>query len=196
MFKIEGLTFRYPGCEVFRDYHAEIPENALIYGPNGCGKTTLLRLLAGTLRPEGGTILWQGRGQYRVSMMTGRTLLYDDIRFERQLAWIGRMAHRDKDWVWSRCKGLELESLLNLTPGEMSDGMRQWATLAFVCAMPADVYLLDEPLDALDNAKSAQFLEFLKNLVLRGDHFVLTGHSPNVMNGACGMTPFKMVDRC
>ena len=192
MFTIDHLTFRYPGHVVFEAYSAQIPRNALIYGPNGCGKTTLLQLLAKILVPKDGTILWNQSDRYRASVALNRTLLYDDIVFEKQLLWICSETGHDKKWLHARCEPLQLASLLPLRPGEMSQGMRQWATLAFVCAMPADVYLLDEPLASLDKSKCIQFLDFIKNRTNLGESFILTGHTLDIVNDAPWLSPFEL----
>lgn len=192
MFKIEHLTFRYPNQAIFADYHAQISGNTWLYGPNGCGKTTLLRLLGGILVPQDGTIVWKDSRKYRASVLLNENLLYDDIRFDKQLSWICSVAQRDRNWLLSRCDGLDLEPLLPLTPGEMSQGMRRWATIAFVCAMPADVYLLDEPLAALDADKCLLFHEFLKQRISQGDSFVITGHHADGIDDFQGLTGFEL----
>ena len=182
MFKIEHLTFRYSNQVIWRDYSVQIMGNIYLYGPNGCGKTTLLKLLSSVLMPQNGTILWNDSPCYCASSLLNAKLLYDDIPFDKQLRWICSLARKDYNWLLTRCEGLTLEPLLPLTPQEMSQGMRQWATLAFVCAMPADVYLLDEPLDGLDEAKCHLFYDYLKVRISQGDSFIITGHDADGMS--------------
>ena len=192
MFKIEHLTFGYTHQAIFDDFDVQIPCNTWLYGPNGCGKTTFLKLLGGILVPQGGAILWKDSPKYRASVLLNDNLLYDDIRFDRQLSWICSIAHQNQDGLWSRCEGLDLEPLLPLTPGEMSQGMRRWATFAFVCAMPADVYLLDEPLSGLDEMKRQQFYDYLKVRISQGDSFIITGHHADGMAGFPELTCIEL----
>ena len=182
MFKIEHLTFRYSNQVIWRDYSSQLLGNIYLYGPNGCGKTTLLKLLSSVLMPQEGTILWNDSPSYRASSLLNTKLLYDDIPLDKQLRWICSLARQDYNWLLSRGEGLALEPLLPLTPQEMSQGMRQWATLAFVCVMPADVYLLDEPLVGLDACRCRQFHDYLKTRISQGDSFIITGHDADGMS--------------
>jgi heme exporter protein A len=137
-------------------------ETLAVLGPNGAGKTTLLRILAGLLRPTGGTArvlgcelpleTWKLRG--RVGWLGHEPLLYRDLSARENLAFAARLHGIDPDAAEARIgKLLEVVGLARRGSDRVRDysrGMVQRAAICRAVLHEPDLLLLDEPLSHLD----------------------------------------------
>lgn len=155
-------------------FRVERGEFVCMVGPSGGGKSTLLRLIAGLLRPTAGEILLDGQPVrepsprvgivfQNVNLMPWRTVL-DNVALPLELAGVPR-PQRHK-------VALELLDLMGLAgfarryPRQLSGGMQQRAAIARTLAQDPDLLLLDEPFGALD----AITREYLNRELLRIHH--------------------------
>ena len=146
--RVEHLRKSYGGVPVLRDVSFTAGEGVTcVMGPSGEGKTTLLRLLLGLERPDGGTISGlEGRPMAAVfqedRLLTNRTAL-ENLRF------VLGPAFRETE-----CRALLAELGLPEADGrpvsEYSGGMRRRVALARALAVPSDLLVLDEPFTGLD----------------------------------------------
>ena len=121
-----------------------------VVGASGCGKTTLLNLIAGLDEPTSGSIEVTGRSalMFQESALFPWLTAAGNIELALRLRGVGRSARRSR--------ALELLDLVHLggfaqkRPHELSGGMRQRVALARALAQDADVLLMDEPFGALD----------------------------------------------
>jgi NitT/TauT family transport system ATP-binding protein len=121
-----------------------------VVGASGCGKTTLLNLIAGLDEPTSGSIEVIGRSalMFQESALFPWLTAAGNIELALRLRGVGRSARR--------ARALELLELVHLSgfaqkrPHELSGGMRQRVALARALAQDADVLLMDEPFGALD----------------------------------------------
>lgn len=173
MVKVQSLTFRYPnGTTVFEgfDWHVERGQVWAVIGSSGCGKTTLLMLLAGLLRPSAGQVWVDNKPLSRPRPRTGLILqdygllpwatvwrnaaLGLDIRAFYGPDGIHAPADEnleDRDervayWL----KRLGINHLAQRYPHQISGGQRQRTAIARTLALRPDLLLMDEPFGALD----------------------------------------------
>ena len=172
---LDGLTLDVAGGEIV----------ALI-GPNGCGKSTFLRVVAGLLTPERGTISLGGRAIHEPDDRIGfvfqeprllpwRTVARN-ITYPLELA--GWPAARRADRLAELLQIVGLEAAAGLRPVQLSGGMRQRAAIARSLALSPDVLLLDEPFSSLDALTRERFnLELLRLQQRIGTTILIVTHS-------------------
>ncbi|MDO9408732.1 ATP-binding cassette domain-containing protein [Patulibacter sp.] len=158
-------------------------EVALIVGPSGAGKTSVVRALAGLVRPAEGTIVcgdrtWfeAGRRDLRprereVGVVVQELALLPHLSAWRNVAFATDRARRSRgdrrtDAV-GRLDRLGLADRADARPADLSGGERQRVALARALARPATALLLDEPFSALDDAAHAVAAELVRSEVQR-----------------------------
>ncbi|WP_077002270.1 cytochrome c biogenesis heme-transporting ATPase CcmA [Variovorax sp. KK3] len=160
-----------------------------VRGANGAGKTSLLRLVCGLLRPTQGEVLWQGtridamrEGFHRQLIYIGHAAaLKDDLTAGENLQSAARLA----GWPTSRRAVSAALAEVGLpgcdaTPARgLSQGQRRRVALArLVLGAQAPLWVLDEPFDALDATAAAWLVRCTASQVRRGGTVLLTSHDP------------------
>ena len=145
---------------VLKDIKLEIKENDFItiLGPSGTGKSTLLKLLGGFLKPSTGTIYFNNKKLEKItpliSMVFQEHTLFPWLNVEENVAFgFDLKGLRRKDYRDKVNKSLEQVGLFNsknLFPHQLSGGMKQRVSLARSLAVDSEILLLDEPFSALD----------------------------------------------
>jgi heme exporter protein A len=168
LLRFEGVALRRGGRLLFERLDVEVSTGQALHvaGPNGSGKSSLLRLAAGLLRAE--------RGRVERSALA---LADDHVALDRELP-LKRALQFWGPPVEAALEALALTPLANVPVRLLSSGQLKRATLARVAASGAPLWLLDEPLNALD-AEAATRLANLFALHLKGGGaIVAASHQP------------------
>ncbi len=158
-----------------------------VVGPNGCGKTTLLRAVCGLTRPERGALFFRGAALDGDPDAFRSELLYigheNGLKFELT-ALENLRALRD---IAARRRGLSLEAALQRTGLEgfedrpvrtLSSGQRRRVALARLLIVHASLWLLDEPFTALDEAGARLVNVLVEDHLHAGGGIIFTSHIP------------------
>jgi iron complex transport system ATP-binding protein len=208
-YRLDGAAFRYPGRAEWavRDLTLTIAPGEVvgIIGPNGSGKSTVLKLLAGLLRPQQGEVRLDGHplAHYAVRALAQRVAVVpQSVQFAfpftvREIVGMGRMVHRtersnwwggwvpesqaDREVVRAALADMELEPLADRSMLELSGGERQKVLVARALAQQPSILLLDEPTASLDLHHQAAVYRRVRALNReRGVTVALVSHDLNL----------------
>ncbi len=148
-------------------------DGLLLTGPNGAGKSSLLRCLAGLLTPAAGRVTAEGA----VALADERLPLDPELPLHRAMRFWARLDRRMADLEKS-LTDLALHPLADVPVRMLSSGQRKRAALALVRMSGAPIWLLDEPLNALDRASAEQLASMVATHRARGGIAVVASHQP------------------
>ena len=180
MISVSDLRKKYGRAEALGGLSFSVDEGEIygMIGPDGAGKTTLFRILATLLKPDGGRATVDGLdtvGDYRrlrrrIGYMPGRFSLYQDLTVEENLRFFasvfGTTVEQNYDLV--RPIYAQLEPFRRRRAGKLSGGMKQKLALSCALIHAPRVLLLDEPTTGVDPVSRKEFWQML--LKLRSDH--------------------------
>lgn len=151
-----------------------------IVGPSGCGKSTILRLIAGLIVPTSGTLTLNGtpitRPDPERGMVFQRPTLFPWLTVEQNLTFSPRMMKRQGEMMEAAERLLELAGLTEFRddfPHQLSGGMAQRLALIRTMINNPKVFLLDEPLGALDAFTRMTMQDELLRLWQRSGHMMV-----------------------
>ena len=132
-----------------------------IIGHSGCGKSTVLNIIAGLYQATQGGVILNGKevndpGPERAMVFQNHSLLpwltaYENVELAVKAIFKGKKSKSEmKDWIEHNMKLVHMEHALHKRPDEISGGMKQRVGIARALAMEPEVLLLDEPFGALD----------------------------------------------
>jgi energy-coupling factor transport system ATP-binding protein len=195
----EGLTFSYPGSEepALSEISFELRpgEYVGVVGPNGGGKSTLVRLLNGLLRPDSGSVRVSGHDPatepFEVRKHLGvlfqnpenglvAPFVEDDVAFG--LENLGVPWEEMRKRVAQAIRAVGLEGYERREPHTLSGGEKQRVALAGLLAVEPEILVLDEPTSMLDAAGRREVLEHLEVLRSRKTVLHVTHHLEELLN--------------
>ena len=184
--KVRNLSKSYvKGRSVLNDISFDIPAGRIVglLGPNGCGKTTLLKILSGCIHDYDGTIVINGNPPGVVTKST-TAFLPDTTYLSDWFRTIDAIDYfNDFFYDFDRIKALEFVTRFGLDPKQkiktMSKGMQEKVQLLLVMSRQAKLYLLDEPLGGVDPAARENILNMIMANYAEKSTLLLSTHMVN-----------------
>ena len=148
-----------------------------VIGPNGSGKSSLLRVLAGLLRPESGTLQLTGRAtDEAVAHYLGHADALKSALTLRETLRFWAALYGGADGLTGAADAVGIAHAMDLPAGVLSTGQRRRAALARLLLAPRPLWLLDEPLSALDRDGEALLGALMRDHLGRGGMVVAATH--------------------
>jgi cobalt/nickel transport system ATP-binding protein len=202
LIELQNITFTYPGAPqpVFQDFNFQLlpGKHIGLMGPNGCGKTTLLHLIMGLLRPQAGSIIVFGQEVKKekdfVDVRQKVGLLFqnaDDQLFCPTVLEDVSFGPLNQGKPPAEAIAIAQETMarLGLTGFEdrvtykLSGGEKKLVSLATVLAMEPQLLLLDEPTAGLDEKTKDRLVHILKHLDIG---YMIVSHEHDFLNHTVG----------
>jgi iron complex transport system ATP-binding protein len=193
--RLDRVSFGYAASPVVTDVSFTVRpgEMLAVVGPNGCGKSTVLKLMAGLVRPSAGKVLLDGvavaslprRKLARRLAMLSQSNEAPEGMIIRDLVGLGRFVHEgwlrrdtpdDRRHIDDAMRRMDVEALADRRVGELSGGQLQRCRMAMTLAQDTGVLLLDEPTNHLDLKHQYALLEVARGQARTGRAVVAVLH--------------------
>ncbi|MBU2710117.1 ABC transporter ATP-binding protein [Zooshikella harenae] len=186
----QGMTRTFGSLKAVNEVDLAIPRGTIygFLGPNGCGKSTSIRMLTGLLRPSHGDIKVLGKTlpgaeealRLRIGYMTQKFSLYDNLSVVENLIFVaniyGLAGKKAKARIQELLKLYDLEGQETQMAGSMSGGQKQRLALAAATLHKPELLFLDEPTSAVDPENRREFWERLFDLCSVGTTILVSTH--------------------
>jgi ABC-2 type transport system ATP-binding protein len=196
MLQVQGLSKHFGDVRALDDATFEVPPGRIVgfLGPNGAGKTTTMRCIFGLVRPDAGSIRWDGQAvdqtvRLRFGYMPEERGLYPKMRVQDQVEYFARMSGlaraeaRDAAAEW--LDRLDLADRAQSRLEELSHGNQQRVQLAVAFAHGPDLAVLDEPFAGLDPLGVEVLAERLRELAVSGTSILFSSHQLDLVEDIC-----------
>jgi NitT/TauT family transport system ATP-binding protein len=184
---IRGLCKRFDKAVIYDNFDLDIPRGELIsvFGPNGCGKSTLINMIAGLIPVDKGEILFDGMllneikfgyvfQNYREALFPWLRA-FDNVAYPLKMMQVSPAERRARTEKLVAHLGIKLD--LNLYPYQMSGGQQQLVSIMRALVVEPEILFLDEPFSALDYEMTLFMREQLQRLFMEtGTTTVLVSH--------------------
>lgn len=193
----KNISFSYQKKEILQNIDFKLYKGDILslVGKNGCGKTTLLKILLGILKAEGNIKIFSKNINEYKNKELAKLISYvpqtHQIPFDYtvfDVVLMGRLAHinlfsnysqNDKDIALKNIEKVGILHLKDNIYSQISGGERQLTFIARALTQNAKIIFMDEPVTGLDYGNQLKLLKFLKELSKEGYTFVKTTHYPD-----------------
>lgn len=193
---VQDLSKRFGDVCAVDSLTLEVPRGALIgfLGPNGSGKTTTMRSVLGMVKPDLGTITWDGQiiddsTRGRIGYMPQDRGVYPRMRVREQVIYFGRLAGLTKDRASSRADywldQLALSDRADALVQELSGGNQQRVQLAVSLVHDPDLLVLDEPFAGLDPVAAETMRAIIADRAEHGASVLFSSHQLDLVEDLC-----------
>lgn len=175
MLEVDHVVYRFPETTVQADFRLDDGQTIALMGQSGCGKTTILNMIAGFLRPASGDIRFNGQSMVSLkpaerplSYLFQAHNLFPHLTVWQNLA-IGinpglRVSAADRRRIEQALDAVSMPGFADRLPTALSGGQQQRVGLARCLLRDRPLLLLDEPFSALDQALRREMIELVLTL--------------------------------
>lgn len=172
--KIKNLTKNFKNKKLFNDFSLEIEENSVhaIVGPNGSGKTSLLRILSGLYKKDSGEVMVGGT----YSMLLENDYLYEDKTGFENIKLYGLYFGFEAKGFEKYTDLLEITGDVDRKVSTYSKGMKRKLSLLIIIMMNREIIFLDEVTSGVDPISRVEIRKLIKLLKDEGKTIIITSH--------------------
>jgi ABC-2 type transport system ATP-binding protein len=199
MIRLTNLTKRYGSFTAVDGINLDVPRGELFgfLGPNGAGKTTTLRMIAGILRPSGGTVEIGGvdvsrdpiAAKAKLGFIPDRPFIYEKLTGAEFLRFVAGLYGQSGPDVERRAGELlalfDLEQWRDELVESYSHGMRQKLIISSAFVHRPQVIVVDEPMVGLDPKAARILKELFREYTRRGHTIMMSTHTLEVAEAMC-----------
>lgn len=179
--RFENIKKSYGEKTIIEDFNLSINKGEFltIIGSSGCGKTTILKMINGLIKPEEGKVFIKNKNIEEEDIINLRrnigysiqgSILFPHMTVEENIAYVPNLLNKkDREKTkkavrkWMDIVGLE-EDMLERYPDELSGGQQQRVGIARALAASPDILLMDEPFGAIDEITRGQLQDEIRNI--------------------------------
>ncbi|MDA7747033.1 ABC transporter ATP-binding protein [Psychromonas sp.] len=196
-----GITKEYPGCKANDDVFLDIEHGEIhaLLGENGAGKSTLMKMLYGVVKPDAGTILWNGKevsiarpAEARglgIGMVFQHFSLFETLTVTENIALVLGAAAGNPKTLASRIRSTSERYGMPLDPdrriSSLSTGERQRVEIVRCLLLDLQLLILDEPTSVLTPQEVEQLFKTLKQLTKEGCSVLFISHKLHEVTELC-----------
>ncbi|OUJ19226.1 ABC-type Mn/Zn transport system ATPase component [Methanonatronarchaeum thermophilum] len=195
--ELKNVSLSFDGADALKQIDLSIDEGSFVglVGPNGGGKTTLLKIILGLIKPDQGVVSVFGRPPEKTQGKIGYVPQYSDFDPEfpinvREVVEMGRLGRtgffnrfskKDKEIVRESLEKVEMADLMDRRISDLSGGQHQRVLIARALATRPEILLLDEPTASIDQKIKENIYELLETLNESGITILVSTHDTGVV---------------